>query len=167
LKIGFDFDRVLFDTDTFNKYLKENVEGLKHVDASPYNENEVYSPEIHAELCGIPVERIYGAIEDTSQFLYPDVEALKDIDHEVVIISRGEKEFQKAKIENSGILSHVDDFYVIEKGAKDQVDIDILVDDTLSETERVSIPSILFKREEEGLEDAVNKVNELATRESV
>jgi hypothetical protein len=37
VRIGLDFDRVLFDTDSFNKYLKENVEGLKHVEASPYN----------------------------------------------------------------------------------------------------------------------------------
>lgn len=158
MKIGFDFDRVLFDTDRFNQYMKENVEGLEHVDASPYNENEVYSPEIHAELCGIPVERIYDAISDTSEFLYADVEMLEDIDAEVVIVSRGEKEFQKAKIQNSGVLKHVDDFYVIEKGAKDQVDIDVLIDDTLSETERVGIPSILFKREDQTLEDVIEEL---------
>jgi hypothetical protein len=167
VRIGLDFDRVLFDTDSFNKYLKENVEGLRHVDASPYNENEVYSPEIHAELCGIPVERIYEAISDTSQFLYPDFKVLSDLDDEVVIVSRGEKEFQKAKIENSGVLEYVDDFYVIEKGSKDQVDIDILVDDTLSETERADIPTVLFKREEDDLNDAINKVKEVAARKSV
>lgn len=158
MKIGFDFDRVLFDTDRFNQYMKENVEGLEHVDASPYNENEVYSPEIHAELCGIPVERIYDAISDTSQFLYPDAELLKEVEGEIVIVSRGEKEFQKAKIENSGVLKYVDNFYVIEKGAKDQVDIDILIDDTLSETERVGIPSILFKRENQSLEDILEEL---------
>lgn len=167
MRIGLDFDRVLFDTDSFNKYLKENVEGLKHVEASPYNENEVYSPEIHAELCGIPVERIYEAISDTSQFLYPDVKVLSDLDDEVIIVSRGEKEFQKAKIENSGILEYVDEFYVIEKGSKDQVDIDILVDDTLSETERANIPTVLFKREEDDLNDAIDKVKEVAARKSV
>jgi hypothetical protein len=167
VRIGLDFDRVLFDTDSFNKYLKENVEGLKHVEASPYNENEVYSPEIHAELCGIPVERIYEAISDTSQFLYPDVKVLSDLDDEVIIVSRGEKEFQKAKIENSGILEYVDEFYVIEKGSKDQVDIDILVDDTLSETERANIPTVLFKREEDDLNDAIDKVKEVAARKSV
>lgn len=167
MKIGLDFDRVLFDTDSFNEYLRENVEGLKHVEASPYNENEVYSPEIHAELCGIPVERIYDAISDTSQFIYPDVKVLSDLEDEVIIVSRGEKEFQKAKIKNSGILEHVDDFYVIEKGSKDQVNIDILVDDTLSETERADIPSVLFKREEEDLEDAINKVEDIAARKSV
>lgn len=167
MKIGLDFDRVLFDTDRFNEYLRENVEGLKHVEASPYNENEVYSPRIHAELCGIPVERIYDAISDTSQFLYPDVNALSDLDDEIIIVSRGEKEFQKAKIENSGVLDYVDEFHVIEKGSKDQVDIDILVDDTLSETERADIPSVLFKREEEDLNDAINKVKDIATRKSV
>lgn len=161
MKIGFDFDRVLFDTDSFNEHLKENVKGLKHVDASPYNENEVYSPEIHAELCGIPVERIYEAISDTSKFLYSDVSLLNEIDDEVVIVSRGEKEFQKAKIENSGILKYVEDFYVIEKGAKDQVDIDILIDDTLSETERVATPSIVFKREEETLEDVIEELKKI------
>lgn len=158
MKIGVDFDRVLFDTDRFNQYMKANVDGLEHVDASPYNENEVYSPEIHAELCGIPVERIYEAISDTSQFLYPDVELLEEVDYDIVIVSRGEKEFQKAKIENSGVLKYVDDFYVIEKGAKDQVDIDVLVDDTLSETERVGIPSILFKREDQTLEDVIEEL---------
>lgn len=167
MRIGIDFDRVLFDTDSFNKYLKENVEGLKHVEASPYNENEVYSPEIHAELCGIPVERIYEAISDTSQFLYPDTKLLSEVEEDVVVVSRGEKKFQKAKIENSGVLEYVDDFYVIENGSKDKIDIDILIDDTLSETERVKVPSILFKREEKDLNDAISKVKEIAARESV
>ncbi len=161
MRIGLDFDRVLFDTDSFNQYLKENVEGLEHVEASPYNENEVYSPEIHAELCGIPVERIYDAIEDTSQFLFDNVGDLEKFEDELVIVSRGEKKFQRAKIENSGITDWVEEVHVIESGSKDQVDIDVLVDDTVTEIERADVPGVLFKREEESLKDVLDEVKEL------
>lgn len=160
MRIGLDFDRVLFDTDSFNKHLKENVDGLEHVEASPYNENEVYSPEIHADLCGIPVERIYSAIEDTSQFLFEDVDVLEDFEDELVIVSRGQKNFQRAKIENSGIDELVEEVHVVESGSKDQVDIDVLVDDTVTEIERLDIPGILFKREEDSLKDVLDKVKD-------
>ncbi len=161
LKIGIDFDRVLFDTDAFNEYLREKVEGLHHVDTSPEDGNGNYDPEVHAELCGIEVEDIYAAMDDLSRFLFDDVDELEKLEGEKVIVSRGKKGFQRKKIENSGADELVDEVIVLEEGSKDIAGIEFLIDDSPEEIDRAMIPGFVFNRGDYGLRDVVKRVNRL------
>ncbi|QGA81018.1 hypothetical protein [Candidatus Nanohalobium constans] len=157
MKIGVDFDRVLFKTDDFNKHLKQEVEGLEHVDSSPTNDHGVYSPEIHAELCGIDVEEIYKVMENLEKFLYDDLDVLQSSEHEILIVSRGETEFQKRKIEGSGADEYADRVVVVEKGSKEVEDIDFLIDDRKKELEDADLPGFEFDREIHSLRDALEE----------
>lgn len=163
MRIGIDFDRVLFDTDSFNDYLKEEVKGLEHVDAPPYDEHENYSPEIHADLCSIELEKIYEKIEGLDGFLLIEPEELEDREHEIVIVTRGEIEFQKAKIEATSVQEKVDDVFVVEKGSKDVGEIDFLIDDQKREIEKAEIPGFEFDHEKNTLMEALEEAERHAT----
>lgn len=157
--VGIDFDRVLFDTDRFNEALKEAT-GLHHVDADVYDDRGNYSPEKHAEACGVNPEKIYSFVEDNvRKFLYPDVKALEDLDHEIWIVTRGEERFQRAKVENSGIEKLVDDVEIVENGDKD-VGVDFLIDDRRKELEMADLPGYVLDRSQENLSDAVEEVED-------
>lgn len=167
MKIGIDFDRVLFDTDNFDDYYKKET-GLYNVETDVYDENGNYSPIKHADECGIPLESVWNAIDNLERFLYNDIDKLEEVScHELIIVTRGFEEFQRKKIIASGILDFVDSFEVITSGSKDQADIDILVDDRKEEIERVSIPGIRLDRSENGLEKVVKKVKSLETERGV
>jgi len=162
VRIGLDFDRVLFDTDSFDEYYKEHVEGLYHVEEPAPVKHSVYDPEMHADLCGIPKERIWKVFEhDLSQFLYDDIDLLDNLDHELVIVTRGHEKYQRLKVEASGITEKIEEIIVVQEQSKDSVDIDLLVDDSEEEIERVETPSIKVERSEEGLEKVLEKVKEL------
>ncbi len=159
--IGLDFDRVLFDTDSFDEYYKENVEGLEHVEANVYDENGNYNPEKHAEICGIPSENIWKALQNLERFLYNDIELLKELsDHTLIIVTRGNKKFQERKIKSSNSLKYVDNYKIVEKGPKDQVKIDLLVDDREKELERANIPGVKLSRPQESLKKVISKVED-------
>ncbi|MFB6207822.1 MAG: hypothetical protein ABEJ69_00575 [Candidatus Nanohaloarchaea archaeon] len=155
--VGIDFDRVLFNTDAFNEYLKEKT-GLHHVDGEVHDDNGNYDLEKHARLCGVDPENVYQAMRDLERFLYDDVEQLEKLEN-VVIVTRGEEQMQEAKIENSGVLEYVPDYIIVEEGSKD-VGIDFLVDDWEKELERVDVPGMLFDREKHSMEDVIKKVRE-------
>ncbi|MFB6213322.1 MAG: hypothetical protein ABEJ07_02045 [Candidatus Nanohaloarchaea archaeon] len=159
--VGIDFDRVLFDTDAFDRELKESVEGMHHTEEEPYDENGNYSPEIHAEILGIDADSIYdAAAEIASSFLYPDAARLEQVPCEVVIVTRGEEKFQRIKVENSGVLGYVDSYIVIEDGDKELEELDMLVDDREEELDGAEIPTFLFDRKENDMEDIVEWVEQ-------
>ncbi|MFB6204548.1 MAG: hypothetical protein ABEJ75_02800 [Candidatus Nanohaloarchaea archaeon] len=155
--VGIDFDRVLFDTDSFNKYLEDET-GLHHVEGDVHDKNGNYDPGKHAELCGIDVEEIYSAMEDLERFLYDDVEKLQQLDS-AVIVTRGAKKFQERKIESSGVLKYVPEYIIVESGSKD-VGIDFLVDDWEKEIERAGVPGMLFDREKHDMRDVIERVQQ-------
>ena len=161
MRIGFDFDRVLFDTDSFNKYLKEET-GLHHVDADVYDEHGCYSPEKHAEACGIDVEEVYGAMEDLNQFLFSDVDELRKLrnGHELVIVTRGEEKNQRLKVKNSGAQRLFDQLFIVQEGSKDVGQIDFLVDDREEEIKRVNMPGMVFDREKHGIKDVIDTISD-------
>ena len=162
MRIGLDFDRVLFDTDSFDDFYKKHVEGLYHVEEPAPVKHGVYNPDMHAELCDIPKDRIWKVFEhDLSQFLYDDIGLLDELDHELVIVTRGHEKFQKLKVEASGIAEKVEKVIVVQEQSKDSVDIDLLVDDSEEEIEKIDIPSIKINRPEEGLEKVLEKVKDL------
>jgi hypothetical protein len=161
LRIGLDFDRVLFDTDSFDEYYKDHVKGLHHVEDPAPVKYGVYDPDMHAELCGIPKERIWKVFEhDLSQFLYDDIDLLDRLDHELIIVTRGHDKFQRSKVKASNIADKVQKVFVVQEEAKDSIDIDLLVDDSSEELERIDVPGIMIERPEEGLEKVLEKVKE-------
>jgi len=156
MRVGLDFDRVLFKTDEFNEYLKEQT-GLHHVDADVYDEDGCYSPKKHAEASGVDVEKVYEALEDLSQFLYEDLAKLEEIDdHEFVIVTRGEQKFQRAKIKASGADQFVEKIFVVQSEAKDVGDIDFLVDDREKEIHRAEIPGLVLDRKKHSLDHLIS-----------
>jgi len=159
LKIGLDFDRVLFDTDSFKQHLFKEIEGFD----STYREakEKVYSPERHAEILGIRPKKIYKVLEDAEKFLYSDIEKLDKLPYTFIIVSRGDKKFQNIKIEKSGAIEHVNGLYIVQDESKDFVDIDFLVDDSKEELEDVDIPGFHFDREKHDITDIIQKAREL------
>lgn len=157
MRIGIDFDRVLFDTEKFNEYIKEET-GLHHVEADVYDEHGNYSPEKHAEASDVDVEKVYDVIEEgLEQFLYDDVEILGDIDqHSFVIVTRGEERFQRAKIEASGAEKFFDEIYTVQEGSKDVDGVKFLVDDREEEIERARIPGMVLDRDRHSMEHVIS-----------
>lgn len=82
MKIGLDYERVLFDTDSFDEFYKEET-GLYHVKADVYTESGNYDPTEHAKECTLDVEEVYQFFEkDLSKFLYNDIEFLEKLKEE-------------------------------------------------------------------------------------
>lgn len=162
IKIGIDFDRVLFKTDEFKRHLFNRFEEFKPTYDEACEEG-VYCPEKHADLMNISVQEIFKELQNTSKFLYDDVKQLNELrkDCKVVIVSRGDPVFQRGKIVDSGVKQYVDDFYLVQDKPKDSVDIDFLVDDREKELERVEVPGFLFDRDKHSVEDVIKKVREL------
>lgn len=157
--VGIDFDRVLFDTDRFNEELKEATE-LHHVEAEVYDENGNYSPEKHAEAAGADTENIYEFVEQNARkYVYPDVEELEQLNHEIWIVTRGEEKFQEAKIEGAGISNLAEKVVIVEEGDK-AVGVDFLIDDRVEELEKADIPGYVLDRARETLKDAIEEVKD-------
>ena len=162
MKIGVDFDRVLFKTDEFNEYLKEET-GLHHVEEDVYDENGCYSPEKHAIACGIAPETVYDAIQDLNRFLYSDVDSLKKLkpEHELFIVTRGEEKLQKQKVKNSGADRLFDQLYIVQGAPKNVGGVDFLVDDREEEIEDAGVPGMVFNREKHDIEDVIEKIGDI------
>ena len=164
MRIGIDFDRVLFDTDKFNKYLKDAVDGLEHVESSPYNEHGVYSPKIHAEMCGIEAEDIYDEMNNLERFLFDNLDELRETEHDLILVTRGHKEFQKRKIEGASIKDMFEKAIVVEEGSKDVADIDFLIDDQKKEIEEAGVPGFEFDKDKHSLKEALEEAERHAAR---
>jgi FMN phosphatase YigB (HAD superfamily) len=163
LRVGIDFDRVLFDTDSFDEFYKDEVEGLYHVEEPAPVKNGCYDPEKHAELCDIPIEKIWKVFEnDLSRFLYSDVDLLEDLsDYDLILVSRGHEKFQRQKIQASKIADRFEEVIIVQKKPKDTANIDILFDDRKEELERAEVPGFQISRPEEGVKKIKEKVADL------
>ena len=163
MRIGIDLDRVLFDTDSFDDFYKDKVEGLHHVEDPAPVRHGCYDPEMHAEICGIPKQRIWNVFDhDLSDFVFADVDILDQLsNHELILVTRGHQKFQKRKAEASGIAEKMDEVHVVQEEPKDSVEIDLLVDDSDEELERVRVPGIQIKRPGEGLEKILKELEDL------
>ncbi|MFB6159003.1 MAG: hypothetical protein ABEJ95_05100 [Candidatus Nanohalobium sp.] len=162
MKIGIDFDRVLFDTDSFNKYLKKHT-GLHHVESDVYDRNGNYSPEKHAEACGIDVEEVYRTAENAQKFIYSDIEELEKLKpkHRLVLVTRGEQKLQEKKMEKTQVKQLFNEVHIIQEGSKDVDGIEFLVDDRKKEIEDAELPGMKFNREKHTAEDIVKQVRKI------
>ena len=158
--VGLDFDRVLFKTDEFKEFLDRQIPGfLEH-----YPSEGNYDPEKHAESMGIDVQRIFDVLEHAEDYLYEDVSELEELreEHKLIVVSRGDPYFQERKIVDSGVVEHVDGYFIVEEESKDDINIDFLVDDRGKELEDVSVPGFLMKRNEHDISDIVGAVEKKA-----
>ncbi|MFB6241881.1 MAG: hypothetical protein ABEJ36_03705 [Candidatus Nanosalina sp.] len=162
MRIGVDFDRVLFRTDEFNEYLKEET-GLHHVEEDVYDEDGCYSPEKHAKACEVDVEDVYKAMKDLNRFLYGDVDKLRELkpEHELVVVTRGEEKFQRTKVRNSGVQRLFDQLLIVQGATKDVADIDFLVDDREKEIKEANVPGMIFDREKHDIDDLIERIRDL------
>ncbi len=165
MKIGIDFDRVLFKTEEFKEFLEQKIPGF----IGAYPEEGVYNPGRHAESLGIEKEEIMDALGNADRFIRDDASELRELrpGHELVLVSRGDPAFQGRKITNSGVCELFDAVVVIKDGPKDRIDIDFLVDDADFEHERADVPGFRFDMRRHSVRDIVEKVRELEARKSV
>lgn len=156
MNIYIDFDRTLFDTDMFlkdlhnllknnnvdmeifNKYqdeLKENgfnpFDILKKMENdSPFN-NDVY-------------KQLDELIENSNTYVYSDVdrflEILKEKKYHIILLTKGNEDYQLAKIKNTDVIKYFDDIIITLKN-KGKLDInyqnDIFIDDNPYEIESI------------------------------
>jgi FMN phosphatase YigB (HAD superfamily) len=166
LRIGIDFDHVLFDTEKFKRKLFDEIEQFNDTYDQAKDKDGNYRPEKHAEILDIPVEKVHKAIKHSEECLYPDVKRLEEIpeEHEIIIVSRGDPDFQDEKIQSSGVLDYVESYVVVVDAPKDEAaEIDFLVDDAKVEHERADLPEnrkFLFQRPEDSIDDLVRRLNE-------
>lgn len=164
MRIGVDFDRVLFDTPDFKEYLENEIPGF--LDTYGLATGQGYDPERHAEIMDIDPQTIYDTLNyQGGRFLYDDVDELDewDSEHEVVVISRGDKEFQGTKIENAELGF---EYFIVTGEAQEnpkqlgdgtqhsgEVPLDFLVDDRVYEHNNFDGPGYHLQRHEDSLED--------------
>ncbi len=161
--LGIDFDRVLFRTDEFKEFLDKEIPSFLET----YPQEGNYDPEKHAEKLDVDPEKIFEALNHSDEFVYSDVERLEELrdDFRLVIVSRGDPYFQEKKIVNSGVLEHVDGYFIVEDEDKDVVEIDFLVDDRKEEIERVDVPGLVLDRSKEGLDLFIEEALKLKASE--
>lgn len=151
---------MLFDTDSFKQHLNEKLPGFSET-YSDARENGLYNPEKHSQILEVEVEEIFRHIEHARNFLYEDIEELDDIEHELVIVSRGDQEFQELKIQESGITEYVNDYTVVENDSKQVAGIEALVDDREKELEEVNVPGLHFRRPDDRIVKIKNWLEKL------
>lgn len=176
MRIGVDFDRVLFDTEDFKHYLDEEIPGF--LDSYGLATGEGYNPEKHAEIMDVDPEVIYDTLDyETERFMYEDVDVLGELEdeHDVVIISRGDPEFQGIKIENADLGYE----YFIVTGESEEnpkqlgentqhpadQPLDYLIDDREYEHENFDGSGFHLQRPEDRLEDVFTDSGELIDKQ--
>ena len=160
MKIYIDFDRTLFDCDSFlsdlysiileykipRNIFKSCQNQCKKMGFNPYsilNEvNKLYSFDVSI------YEKIDKLLSKTNSYLYSDsvsfLKYLKDRNYQIIILTKGNMEYQMKKIKNSNISNYYNDVIVtmLHKG---KLDLDysnsIFIDDN-----PVEIKSILRKK---------------------
>ncbi|MFB6208913.1 MAG: hypothetical protein ABEJ56_02110 [Candidatus Nanohaloarchaea archaeon] len=147
MRIGVDFDRVLFDTDEFSEHLEQEFPGFSESYDEAY-ENGYYNLERHAELLGLNEEEILDALEDCDRFVFDRVEDFEKLgqNHELVIVTRGDPVFQKEKLQKSGVLNLFDNYVIVQEESKNVEGIEFLVDDREEEIERIDIPGLAIEK---------------------
>ncbi len=162
MKLGLDFDGVLFDAGLLKKKLEEKYGDFRKTYHANKSEG-VYNFREHCEDMGVEIGEFLDTVEDyASECLYEDVEVLDEIDCDKIIVTRGRRDFQEAKIKGSGILDYVDNYKIVEEyTSKDFDEVDILVDDTLEELYDFKGKKIFFDRSENKLKDVADAVKNM------
>ena len=153
MKIYIDFDRTLFNTSKFLEDFYKILNDYKipmdlFEKIRIENKNDGFNPFVILEK----LRKVYKfnnslyvelehLLESDSMYIFDDVEKflkyLKTLPCKIYILTRGNDEFQKVKIDNSGIDEYFDNI-IITNEHKGNLEIDydgIFIDDNLEEIE--------------------------------
>ncbi|PSH01870.1 MAG: hypothetical protein BRC27_00675 [Nanohaloarchaea archaeon SW_10_44_10] len=100
MKIGIDFDRVLFDTDRFKKNLTEKFPEFNETYNQAKKDN-YYNLEKHAKLLGVKEEKLLAEMRKCEEYLYSDVKKLEKLN----------TEREAGVLRSTGILRRLRDSY--------------------------------------------------------
>lgn len=156
MKVYIDFDRTIFDCDRFEDdfyNLLENY-GISRDNFIKYqSQYKDFNPDVILDTMSKEIDinkDVYGAINNfikkTSDYLFPDtipfLKYLKNKNYQVIILTKGNYDFQKNKIINSHIDSYYDDI-IITSNHKGELDLDynnsIFIDDREKEIESIKL----------------------------
>ena len=160
MKVYIDFDRTLFDCDSFlvdlysiiqkykipKKIFKDSQIQCKKIGFNPY----IILKKVEKEFSFN--HEIYNDIDkllnNTSKYLYDDtisfLKYLKSSGYEIIILTKGNSDYQKRKITNSNISNYYDDI-IITMNHKGNLNIDY-VNGTFIDDSPMEIKSILRKK---------------------
>lgn len=163
MEVYIDFDRTLFDCDSFlgdlysiiqkykipKKIFKDSQIQCKKMGFNPYIILE--KVEKHCSFNHEIYNDIDKLLDNTSSYLYADallfLNNLKKSGYEIIILTKGNLEYQKRKITNSNISKYCDDI-IITMSHKGNLNIDymnsVFIDDN-----PVEIKNILRKKPKE------------------
>lgn len=161
MRVGIDLDEVLFDTDRFKSRLKREFPDFEESYESSKS-GGLYRFEEHAERMGVDPARVLELAGSSSDLVLDRVEKLESLDHELILVSKGREEFQRAKIQGTRLKQVFDEVHVFEEFElpKDEADIDFLIDDRESELEKVEVPGRRFDLESGSVEDLIRLIEE-------
>lgn len=159
MRIGIDFDRVLFQTDRFKEDLTKEFPRFGET-YDQAKKDDFYNMKKHAEIMDVEIEELLKEIRKCSEYVYSDVDVLDRLgeEHEIIIVTRGDPVIQREKLENSGVLEHVDGYQIVTDRAKDVADIEFLIDDWEKELEKAGLPGIILDREKDELRKILDYV---------
>ncbi len=149
MKIYIDFDHTLFDTDTFLNDLCEVI--IKNnIDMDLYNKYRIKEKKQGFNIFKIVddirkevsidskiLDSLHKVLSDSNKYVYDDslsfIKKAKEMGYQIVLLTKGNKEFQLEKIRNTNIYSYFDDIIITLK-KKGCLDIDyensIFIDDS-------------------------------------
>ena len=167
MRIGIDFDRTLFDTDSFKQHLESRFPKFSDTYSESIDDG-IYKPRIHAEKMGVELEDIYSEMRNCRKFLFESIdklEDLKDDSTEIILVSRGDGEFQRLKIKGAKVDRFFDRIEIvsrsIDKLPKDKVvELDLLVDDRQEELDAVRCETIRSDPKNQNISELVEKIRE-------
>lgn len=160
MKIGFDFDGVLFNADKLKKEL-DKCYGNYFETYESYKVDGIYDFESHCEELGTSSADFLDKVQNLSkECLYSDVGEVRKLTGEKMIITRGPQKFQEAKIIGSEVLEYFDDYKVVQERSKNFPKLDVLIDDTVEELYNFSGRKIHFDRKFSSMSDIVELLTE-------
>ena len=184
MKIYVDFDRTIFDCDRFIEDFFELLQNYnisrddfikyqnQFKDINPYIILDAMSKEkdINKDVY-VAIDKL---IEQSSDYLFydaiPFLKYLKSKNYQVIILTRGDYDFQRSKIINSHIDLYYDDI-IVTSNHKGELDLDyansIFIDDRKEELESIitNNPKRVISIQRKGIInndiEAVTSLNEL------
>ena len=141
-----DFDDTLFKTTGENSFKQARIQELAKLGASQeiyvqsYEQARkrkdgtyAYSNERHAKILGkygFDVKQVLNALQKTTgerlkDFLFEDtiefLEKLKTLHQPLILLSLGDPEFQKTKVNDSGIAKYFDEVFTVDKDKREVI----------------------------------------------
>lgn len=162
MKIGLDFDKTVFDTESFVQQMPTDPDVFKKAFEKAYLSGE-YTLEKHVDFLeeqGVSTDkdRLRQLYEKSPTYLrYRDYLQELSANHDLYLVTRADtKGWQQRKIAASDAEQYFKDIFIVyDDSLKDVPELDVLVDDSREELEDVSEETALL-RPEEGLRSTLS-----------